>query len=61
MTAPAIFKHYTFHLVGGEAIEVDCDPNDVAWDGDYLAFDLPLGRMVVIARRHVTYTQVRDV
>lgn len=54
-------KHYVFHLVNGEAIEADADPLDVAFDGDYLTFDLPQGREVIIARRHVVFIQVRDV
>lgn len=54
-------KHYTFHLVNGEAIEFDSEHDDVAYDGDYMVFDLPQGREVIIARRHVVFIQVRDV
>ena len=56
----ATYKHYIFHLSHGEAIEVDCDPRDVALDSDYLVLDLPLGREVIIARRYIVFIQVRD-
>ena len=59
MTAPV--KHFAFHLVNGEVLEVDAEDSDVALDGDYLTFDLPHGREVMIARRHITHIQVRDV
>jgi hypothetical protein len=49
-------------MVSGEAIEVDADPLDVAPDGDYLVFDLPLQhREVIITLRHVAFVQTRDV
>lgn len=54
-------KHFAFHLVNGETIEVDADDDEVAYDGDYLAFDLPQGREVIIARRHIAFIQVREI
>lgn len=56
-----VLRHYTFHLVSGEAVEVDADPSDVAPDSDYWTFDLLQGREVIVARRHVTHIQVRDI
>ena len=63
MTVPVVgpFKHYTFHLVNGEAIEADAGVSEVAFDGDWLVLDLPQGRVVQIARRHITHIWVRDI